>query len=80
MEESDYVKNLSVTSRKRYVEKVVLAGIRKDPYCLVEKEWEKNPADLPSLAWSDIMIYMISTPSPYTKEAIKVASSSMNNM
>ena len=27
---------------------------------------------LPSLSWSDVVMFMVSTPSPYTKESKKV--------
>ena len=34
--------------------------------------WSQNPEDIPKVHWSDVVLYVVSTPSPYTKEAIKV--------
>ncbi len=34
--------------------------------------WSNEPELIPSISWSDVMLYIVSTPSPYTKEAIKV--------
>ena len=69
---SEYVSGFSKIARQRYVEKVLLSGLKTDPYCLVGNEWHKNPEKLPEVSWSDVFTYMISTPSPYTKEAVKV--------
>ena len=68
---SEYLQQLSGVSKKRYKEKVLLSGLKKDPYC-TDLDWEKNPEILPKLALSDVMVYMISTPSPHTGEAVKV--------
>ena len=68
---SEYLKELSAISKQRYVEKVTLAGLNTNPYCLQDGEWKKNPERLTSLTWSDVMIYMVATPSPYTKESVK---------
>ena len=35
-------------------------------------KWSRNPEVLPKVQWSDVLLYMISTSSPYTKKAIKV--------
>ncbi len=69
---SEYVAQLSAVSRQRYEEKLKNVGLFDDPYCLENSAWEKNPEDLPLLSFSDVMMYMVSTPSPYTKESIKV--------
>ena len=42
--------NLSSTSRQRYVEKVILAGLSKDPYSLIDEQWENTPENLPSIS------------------------------
>ena len=63
---------LSSVSRQRYIKKLTKVGLSNDPYCLESPEWEKDPENLPSLSWSNIMMFMVSTPSPYTKESIKV--------
>ena len=41
----------------------------KGPHCI--EEFTEAPEDIPSVQWSDIM--MVSTPSPYTHEEIKVS-------
>ena len=41
-----------------------------DPYLI--DNWTRDPETIPQLTWSDAMLYMVSTPSPYTKEAIRV--------
>ena len=46
------------------------AGLNVDPYVI--EGWSQNPEDIPKVHWSDVVLYMVSTPSPYTKEAIKV--------
>ncbi len=72
VKKSEYLCSLSVEGRQRYAEKLNVAGINTDPYCIEEKEWTREPEAIPQLVWSDLMLYMVSTPSPYTKEAIKV--------
>ena len=69
---SEYILQLSAVGKERYKEKVVLGGLRTDPYCINDLEWEKSPEFLPEMRWSDVMVYMIETPSPYTGEAVKV--------
>ena len=69
---SEYLKDLSPTARKRYTEKLILAGLDVDPYCLPEEEWERDPCHVPAVDWSDIALYMILTPSPYTRETTNI--------
>ena len=38
-------------------------------------QWSTSPEAVPDLTWSDMVLYMISTPSPYTKEEIKASDS-----
>lgn len=68
---SEYVCSLSAEARKRYSSKVITAGLHADPYTL--EDWTQNPETIPAIQWSDLMLYMVSTPSPYTKESIKVS-------
>ena len=35
-------------------------------------EWSQDPANFRRICWSDVCLYMVSTPSPYTKEAVNV--------
>ena len=67
---SEYLMKLLLEAKKRFESKVVSAGVNVDP-CAIDK-WSQDPEDLPKVQWSDVMLYMVSTPSPYTKEAIKV--------
>ena len=67
---SEYMLQLSLDSRARYEKKVINCGLFADPYALTE--WTSEPSEAPAISWSDIMIYMVATPSPYTKEALKV--------
>ncbi len=61
-----------LSNRKKdiYEAKVVSAGLRVDPYAI--EHWTETPEDAPDVHWSDMMLYMVSTPSPYTREEIKV--------
>ncbi len=54
----------------RYQNEVVAAGLAQDPYAI--QEWTESPDLIPDVKWSDMMLYMIATPSQYTKEEIKV--------
>ena len=63
--------SLSSETRERYGSKVVSAGLAIDPYSI--SEWEEDPQDIPSVTWSDMVYYMTNTPSPYTREELKVA-------
>ena len=64
---SEYLTKLSSEARKRFVSKVVIAGLNIDP--VIDKWSEiRNYGS----QWSDVVLYMVSTPSPYTKESIKV--------
>ncbi len=67
---SEYFANLSVDAKLRYETKVTNAGLTQDPYAI--REWTENPENLPEVKWSDMMLYMVTTPSPYTREEIKV--------
>ena len=70
---SEYLMKLSSEATKRFESKLLSAGLDIDPY--VVEDWTQNPEDIPKVRWSDVVLYMVSTPSPYTKEAIKVIQS-----
>ena len=57
------------------MEKVSKVGLKTDPYCINNSEWEKSPELLPTVSCSDVMIFMVSTPSPHIREAVKVEES-----
>ena len=69
---SEYICSLSDISRGRYEAKVTATGLDIDPYAIDAGLWLHEPEVIPQLSLSDVMLYMVSTPSPYTKEAIKV--------
>lgn len=68
---SEYLLGLSTEAKQRYECKVVAAGLTEDPYVI--ESWTRDPEKLPRLARSDVVIYMVSTPSPHTKEVMKVS-------
>ena len=72
---SEYLTKLSSEAKKRFESKILSAGLDIDPYVI--EEWTQNPEDydIPKVRWSDVVLYMVSTPSPYTNEAIKVIQS-----
>ena len=56
----------SEDAKQRYESKVAGTGLTVDPYVI--DDWTQDPETVPRLAWSDVC----STPSPFTKEALKV--------
>ena len=70
---SEYFKSkLKGTARCRYIEKLKKCGLTTDPYCMKDEVWDANPTTIPNIRQWDISVYMIHTPSPYTKQATKV--------
>jgi len=67
---SGYYLDLKADSKKRYQSKVTSAGLRIDPYSITQ--WSEDPDEIPSVTWSDVVLYMVTTPSPYTLEEVKV--------
>ena len=62
---SSRVSGLSRESQARYRTKVIAAGLLVDPYEI--DEWTASPDEIPDVKSSDMIIYMISTPSPTTQ-------------
>ena len=55
-----------------YEEKVIAScGLKNDPY-VIEDGWEESPEIIPEVCWSDLTMYMVSTPSPHNKDNLKV--------
>ena len=54
-----------------YEAKTTSFELKTDPYCI--EEWTEAPETIPKVQWIDVMVYMVSTPSPYTREEIKVS-------
>ncbi len=67
---SEYFLGLSREARARYERKVIGTSLILDPYVI--NDWTDSPDVLPDVKWSDMMLYMTVTPSPHTREAIKV--------
>ena len=67
---SEYYLTLRGEVKKRYESKVAKVGLKVDPYKL--ESWNNNPDEISDIAWSDMMVYMTETPSPYTGEGIEV--------
>ena len=70
---SEYFTTLSAVAAKRYEAKVTNTGLNIDPYAIPDCNWTSAPENLPQILWSNLMLYIISTPSPYTREEIKVS-------
>ena len=68
--ESEYFLSLSAESKKRYRCKVTSSGLKVDPYSILS--WTEDPSILPNVQWSDMVMYMVSTSSPCTRDEIKV--------
>ena len=68
---SEYFSNLTAGARKRYEVKVTSTGLSIDPYCIDESEWSREPEIVPELCRSDVMLYMVSTPSPIQRKVSK---------
>ena len=68
---SDYFHGLTAASKTRYETKVLASGLEVDPYSITT--WVVNSEEFPEVNLSDMVMYMISTPSPYTREEIKVS-------
>ena len=64
---------LGKQSKQRYT-KMIAFDLNKKKTYLLEKEYrESNPVVIPNVEWSDLYLYMISTPSQHTREEIRVS-------
>ena len=70
---SEHFLGLSAESQARYTTKVTNAGLERDPYAIPSECWVAEPEKVPKVAWSDMFMFMIKTPSPYTREELKVS-------
>ena len=73
---SDFFKQLDATDKKRYKEKLSKLGLHIDPYLMNADQWSTSRNVWPSVEFPDICIYLLNSPSPYTKEALKAYKSS----
>lgn len=67
----DYFHGLTAASKICYETKILASGLKVDPYSITT--WVVNSEELPEVNLSDKVMYMITTPSPYTCEEIKVS-------
>ena len=69
---TEYYSLLTNEDKVRYDGKLMLAnGIKlEDPYSMTEG-WSNDITKLPNVAWTDLINFLIETPSIYTKEAVK---------
>ena len=74
--ESSYYNQLDQEGKARYKQKLDLVKLNKDPYLLCPGSWSTDRALWPSVEFPDICVYLINSPSPYTKEALKAYKSS----
>ena len=71
-----YYNQLDQEEKATYKQKLDLVEINKDPYLLYPGSWSTDRALWPSVEFPDICVYLINSPSPYTKEALKAYKSS----
>ena len=64
---SEHFLGLSAESQARYTTKVTNAGLERDPYAIPSECWVAEPEKVP------MFMFMIKTPSPYTREELKVS-------
>ena len=46
---SNYIQSLSADSRSRYESKVMLAGLKNDPYSIDASDWSESPDTAPNV-------------------------------
>ena len=73
---SEFYLQLDDLGQKRYKEKLRQLGLKEDPYLLPAHEWSANRSLWPLVEFPDIYVYLIDSPSPHTKEALKAYKSS----
>ena len=75
---SEYFKNLSKTTKRRYEEKIKDIGVENvekgDPF-LISSEWVDDVLKWPEVEFGQIYVYVIDLPGPYTRETMKAYSS-----
>lgn len=74
--ESEYFCQLHDDDKRRYKEKIAKLELETDPYLLPVDQWTPDRTLWPSVEYPDICNYLINSPSPYTREALKAYKSS----
>ena len=62
---------LDSVGKERYKAKLRMIGLEEDPYTINRDCWTNNRELWPSVMFPDIYMYLINSPSPYTKERLK---------
>ena len=70
---SKYAEDLPGAAKARYLEKLSISHLKKDPYYLHDGDLDASPSNIPNVKWSDFFVYIMSTPSQHTGEEIKVS-------
>ena len=73
---SDFFKQLDAADKKQYKEKLSKLGLCIDLYLMDADQWSTSRNVWPSVEFPDICVYLLNSPSPYTKEALKAYKSS----
>ena len=64
----EYYGGLSGVAKARYCTKVCGVGLKLGPYVILDELWMEETDRVPNVQWSDMFMYIIVTPSAYTKE------------
>ena len=72
-----YKESLPLLAREKYERKLKLVRLhgREYPYALAEM-WADDVRKWPSIEFPDIVLYLIDTPSEYTREKLKIVQES----
>ena len=70
-EYSELYLQLDPLGKTRYKEKLKMLQLCTDPYLVDRNAWSTEKSLFPQIEFPDIFVYLISSPSPYTKEALK---------
>lgn len=73
---SCFYEQLESTGKQRYKSKLDMLGINEDPYSWSIGDWTTDRRLWPAVDFPDICVYLINSPSPITREALKAYKSS----
>ena len=70
-EYSSLYEQLDSSGKARYKEKLRMLKLRSDPYLLDKNTWLTERSVWLPVEFPNVFVYLINSPSPYTKEALK---------
>ena len=70
-EYSSLYEQLDSSDKARYKEKLRMLQLHSDPYLLDKNTWLTERSVWPPVEFPDVFVYLINSPSTYTKEALK---------